>query len=166
MGIQTILLFGCETIALSKKSINRMRITQGNMLKRFLGLRRSSHTTPLLHSLGIRSVDHIVNVQGLNLLRSCFTHHSSASVFYEHLFSKCSRSSTSGTLLERCRSFLSSHDISIVKGLTSNNFKTQLHTVLNGDVNQGLIDSIKFLYSSYDLNARNVLQGLVASYFC
>ena len=81
MGVQTVLLCGCEAIAINKKHLKEISTTQGNLLKSMLGLRRSSRTSPLLQSLNIKSAFNVIHVQGANLLRSVLFYHSSATVF-------------------------------------------------------------------------------------
>ena len=82
MGVQTVLLYGCEAISLNKKCLKQLSTTQGNLVKAMLGLKRCSRTSPLLQSLKIKSAYNVIHVQGANLLRSCLTYHSKATDFY------------------------------------------------------------------------------------
>ena len=87
VGVRTVLSYGREAIRLSKMCLKKLESTQGKLTKAFLGLRKTSHTTPLIQALGIPPLDTTIGLAALNLLRSSLTHSSLATPFYTHLLS-------------------------------------------------------------------------------
>lgn len=131
-----------------------------------LGLRKSSHTTPLLRALNIKSIPSYLNSQSMNLLRSCLMYESKASYFYASLLSQKSNVKQAKTLVHRCSSFCNSYGYNLIGYITNDNYKNTVLKQLKCAVPtgcDGIIDSIRHLCLNYDMHARHVLQGLVSA---
>ena len=166
MGVQTVLFYGCESIRLGTRQLKKLKTTQGNLVKAFLGLRRSSRTSPLLQDLGLKSPYQYVNIQLLKLLHSCLSYQSSANDFYSHLLTKSNCMSWKGTLLDRVTEFCHSLNTTVLSSLISKETRGRLFgNVMRATCSKGLLDSISYICSNYDFYARDLLQGLVTVSF-
>ena len=68
VGVRTVLMYGCEAINLNKKSQKLLESTQGKLVKAFIGLRKTSYTTPIINALKIPSPSTSVPLSSLELL--------------------------------------------------------------------------------------------------
>lgn len=161
VGVRTVLSYGCEAIRLSKMSLKKLESTQGKLVKAFLGLRKISHTTPLIQALGIPSLESTIGLAALNLLHSAISHSSLSTPFYSQLLSSLPSPSTCDSLVERCLSFGRKHSVNVPRYLISESYKCQIMKKLNVNVPNGLVDSIKLLFYDYNETARNLVQMLV-----
>ena len=158
VGVRTVLTYGAECIDISKSSMKKMERLQGKLIKSFLGLRKSSHTTPLLAALCIPPVERSVGFAALGLLRSCILGTSNASQFYIDMMT---RDPDARTLTKRCCDL--TRDIDPLKYIFDDRyFKTTKK--LKYVQSDGLSDSISFLLSGYNLYARENVQCLVNSF--
>ena len=151
VGVRSILTYGCETMTISKSTMKKMEVTQGKLVKSFLGLRKHSRNTPLLSALNIPTISDTFFSQSANLLRSCLLFPSRASQFYSFLIQ--SSPLNCFTLVDRCLSVdvcRLVRDSSYIRG-----FKSFYHEP------DGLIDSVVLLMSDYNDNARTILQMLL-----
>ena len=163
MGVQTVLLYGCESIFINKGNLRQLCSTQGNLIKSMLGVRRSSYTTPLLKALKIKDIATYINTQSANLLRSCLLYESNASLFYANLMAEQYHTKHANTLLYRCSSYFARQNVSILKYVLDDNYKADVLRNVPNDPD-GLVDTIRYLCANYDSENRDFLQGLIASF--
>ena len=169
IAVTSILSYGCSSIHLSKLDVNVLDRTQSKHIKNMLGLRFSSHTTPLLQGLGVLPISTVVMLDALNLNKSCLISTSSAGMFYKILLSKVSNSAGHGrTLMGRVISFLEDHSLNFVSYLCNANYidKFKQRLIVPNNVN-GVYDSVRTLLNvgyNYSEFSRDVLQMLVNSF--
>lgn len=167
MGVRTVLTYGCEAIHLNKSKLAEMEKTQGKFVKLILGLRNSSHTTPLLQSLHINSIKSTMGLASLNLLRSCLIYKSKATDFYSYLL-QCDTAHIKTTLIGRVNNFSLTNNINVFSYVLNNDYRRCIHKRLKSDIcdgSDGLIDTARFLLSNdYVDHSRDLLQLLVSSF--
>jgi len=162
VGVRTVLSYGCEAMKMNKTSMKKVESTQGKLVKSFLGLRKTSRTTPLIQALDIPSLETSIGLASLNLLRSSVLHPSMATPFYSHLLtSTSSLSLSSDTLVKRCREFCDKHALSIHRYVFNDCYRKEIMSNLKCVDLNGLVDSIKILIHDYSDTARNIVQLLV-----
>ena len=69
---QPVLTYGMECTSNSKDQFRRMESIQGRLIKQCLGLSKRSHNSAVLKALNIDKVQHIVNINELNLYHRIF----------------------------------------------------------------------------------------------
>jgi hypothetical protein len=162
-----VLTYRCEAVHLSKGKLAELDRVQGKLLKVLLGLRCSSHTTPLLQALSIDPISMSVGLNSLNLLRSCLLYNSSASHFYAYLL-HCKSEVTKKTLVGRVHEYTSQNDINLLEFILCNKYRSTVLKSAKCNVNigtDGIVDSARFLLSNnYVDHARDTLQLLVKSF--
>ena len=67
-----VLTFGLDTIAVSKRNMVELESTQGTMVKRFLGIGKRSHHSPLLRALDIPRISDSITLKTLSLFNRSF----------------------------------------------------------------------------------------------
>ena len=88
-AIQSITSIRCISIYLSQTKLKELDdVLQNKHLKAILGLKYSSHSTPLLKALSVLPVSalSLVNLNAVALLESCMTSNSVNGTFYSYLF--------------------------------------------------------------------------------
>lgn len=155
VGVRSIMTYGCETMMIKKAAIKKMDVMQGKLVKAFLGLRKHSRNTPLLHALKIPTISESIVYQSLNLLRSCLLFSSRASQFYSFVIQ--SGRSHCCTLVDRC--LTGDIPLDIFRLVSDNSYIR--HFKSSHYERDGLVDSIVLLMSHYTDNARNILQMLL-----
>ena len=71
---------------LSQTKLKELDVLQNKHLQAILGLKYSSHSTPLLKALSVLPVSALVNLNAVTLLESCMTSNSVTGTFYSYLF--------------------------------------------------------------------------------
>ena len=157
VGVRTVLMYGTEALALSKRDIDTLKKTQGKLVKSFLGLSKFSRNTPLLSALNIPEITNSLASASVRLLRSNLIFESRAKHFYLHLINqnivpKCHN------LIQRCFSYIPNFNIcDIFYKLMPQNHSYDLGS-------DGLVDSILSILSDYTPDARTLLQNLVSPF--
>ena len=167
MGVQTVLLYGAETVYVNKSNFKNLRSVQGNLVKTMLGLRKSSHSSPLFSALNIKDTDSIICLQSANLLRSCLSYESNATHFYSYILHCKDMNTNANTLVHRCFKHFNGRSLNLYQFIIDDVYRTKIANTLKSGVpdgHNGLIDSIRQLCNDYDRNARDLLQGLVSAY--
>ena len=144
-----ILLYGMESIAISAKDIKSLKTTQGNIIKRIMGIKKRSHHSKLLKALKIPLVEDIITKNSLCLYKNIFKTDTPARELQSVLLARyiIEGNITKGTLLEK-----------VVKAgydPLQTIFDKQIPTGSNHDVNDqdnGVIDSLRFLLHHEDYN--------------
>ena len=83
IAIRSGLLYGCNSLYLSKSNLLDIDKLQGKLLKAILGLPTRCHTTPILQALGINSCASTVTLSSLDLLKTCLSSSSATASFYK-----------------------------------------------------------------------------------
>ena len=158
VGVRTVLMYGCEAINLNKKSQKLLESTQGKLVKAFIGLRKTSYTTPIINALKIPSPSTSVPLSSLELLRSSIRHSSNATSFYSFLLST---PHNFNSLVNRCIQFIDGYDFNVFNFIFNdslhNSFKKSIKLI---DPN-GVTDSIINLLQNFNETSRNLIQMLV-----
>jgi hypothetical protein len=166
-GVQSVLTYGCESIYMSKARLQDLDRCQSKLIKSILGLRKTSHSTPILQAVNIKPVSQCIGLKSLNLLKSCFLYKSSATKFYSHLLCNDTKY-TDRTLVGRAQCFSKGHDINLMKYVLDECYKVTTTKTLKGSIltgQDGLVDSARVLLNNYSVDgARDILQLLVASF--
>ena len=80
--VRSVLTYGCHALYLSQRSLRKLEVMQGKLVKSFLGLSKYSHTSPLLDALNIQPVYSTIVASSMKMLHSCLSHSSNAKHFY------------------------------------------------------------------------------------
>ena len=98
-----ILLYGMESIAITKGDMKVLKTTQGNIIKRITGINKRSHHSNLLKALSIPQVEDVITKNSLRLYHNIFKTDTPARDLQSTLLSKylIKGSITKGSLLER-----------------------------------------------------------------
>ena len=62
-----LISYGMESIAISNSDIKILKTTQGNIIKRVMGLNKRSHHSKLLKALNIPSVDDVIKKLSMSI---------------------------------------------------------------------------------------------------
>ena len=139
---------------------------QGKLIKAFLGLRKSSHTTPLLSALKIPPIRLSTGYSSLSLLRSSLLHRSNATPFHIHaLMSKGNQYRS--TLASRAMTFAEERVINLIKYVFDCTYFRRVNSSKHLNVFQtyGIIDSVKMCLDDYHFDgARDLVQMLLNSF--
>ena len=159
VGVRSVLTYGSEALHISSSSLKKMKSVQGKLVKAFLGLRKTSHTTPLLQALKIPAIETSLGLASLNLLRSNLLYDSSASSFYSHLFRP--GVDHENTLVQRCHQFACDHRIDILHYILDDKYHNECKYRFKLPETDGIVDSIRQQFYEYNDQARNIVQLLV-----
>ena len=66
---RSILLYGCEVIDLKAKDISALQTAEGNIVKRILGLHKTSRTTSLLYALNIEPIHGRYSISQIDMIK-------------------------------------------------------------------------------------------------
>ena len=66
------LIYGMESISLSKSDFKNLKTTQGNIIKRFIGVNKRAHHSDLFRALNITSVENVIKNNCLRLYQNIF----------------------------------------------------------------------------------------------
>ena len=83
-----ILLYGMESIALSRSDIKYLKTTQGNIIKRINGINKHSHHSKLLDALKIPNIEETIKKNSLCLYKNIFKSDTPAREFQCALLAK------------------------------------------------------------------------------
>lgn len=161
VGVRTVLTYGCEALYLNKKCVKNLESTQGKLIKAFLGLRKTSHTTPLISALNIPSVATSIGLASLDLLRSCLRHSSSASSFHSSLLCSVRPFSAFNCLAQRCVDYAATHSFNLMDYVFNDSHRLFLKKKLKHVEPNGISDSIRILFNDFNDLTRNIVQLLV-----
>ena len=67
-----VLMYGMDSVPISKSDIKKLDTTQGNLVKQAMGLSKRAHTTELLLSLGINRISDVLNRNVVSLYSRLF----------------------------------------------------------------------------------------------
>jgi hypothetical protein len=67
-----VLMYGMDSVPITKSNIKKLDTTQGNLVKQAMGLSKRAHTTELLLSLGINRISDVLNRNVLSLYSRVF----------------------------------------------------------------------------------------------
>lgn len=162
VGVRTVLTYGCESLQMSKSSLKKMESVQGKLVKSFLGLRKTSHTTPLIQALKIPPIANSLSLASLNLLRSSLLYGSSASKFYLDIISSGVHSKN--TLVQRCQQDSVTHNINCLKFIFDNTYMHACKKRFKTWDENGLVDSIRQQFYDFNDRARDIIQRLVSPF--
>ena len=158
VGVRTVLLYGCEAVNLSNSNLKEIQVQQGKLIKRMLGLKKWSRTTPLQQALRIPAIKTSVGLSTLGLLKSCLRHPSKATNFYSMLLQGPTAGSPS--LVARAHSYAKTFNADVFNYVFNDSYSRNLQSKVKQCPNDdGFIDSIILILSDYHMyGARDLLQ--------
>lgn len=157
---QPVLLYGCDSIFLSKKDIAIMETTQSNIIKQCIGLSRYCKSTDLLHAMNIKKICQQLDQNMLNLWNRIFCVTSPTSRLCSYLYSEyiLHGSLAPGTLLSRIINNGYSPSICALK-------KVKI-TPTNLLCNNGIVDSLRMVLNSKTFNKAHSEDHYLAGLLC
>ena len=145
-----ILTYGMESIQLSKSNIKELKTTQGNIIKRVMGINKRSHNSDLLKALSIPSIEDLIQINCLRLYKNVFKTDTPAKDLQSVLLANYILNGrlVKGTLLYRVVES-GQKPISIIfdKKNISTSFKYD-----HSSQDNGIIDSLRYLLNHEDYN--------------
>jgi len=162
-AVEPVLLYGCESVFMSAKTMFNADKAYAKLIKCMLGLSKFSRTTPLLRALNLKSPSYVIGLSSIKLLQRCIFSSSSTQAFYLYLM-RVNNNSIKGTLPHRVGQFCHETD----NGIDLSQIRT-LHINCNFTVNQsykndGVAESAKFLLSNYHSENKHLLQLLLNAF--
>ena len=144
-----ILVYGMESINLSKQDIKQLKTTQGNIIKRIMGIKKRAHHSNILKALNIPPVEDVIGHNLLRLYKNNFQTNTPTRDLQSTLLAKylLRGYTVKGTLLNRVIK-AGSDPLKII-------FEKQPFSCANRDINiqeDGVTDSLKFLLLHNDYN--------------
>jgi len=158
--ISPSLTYGCNAIYMTRMHMQELSSCQGKLLKVNLGLYKTSRTSPLLNSLHIPQVRNIIKKDTVSLVYRCFKSNSAARTLYTSLLHSATTESLNKTLLFRYKAICDEHSLPFFKSLFVNN-TSALKFSFRSD---GIIDSLRYVFSHFTSDNRVLAQELVKSF--
>ena len=159
IGVNTVLTYGCQSVHLTRKHLRSMVTAQGKLVKSFLGLRKTSRTTPLLDALNIAPAENSIGISSFSTLRSSMLYSSNAKNFYSFLVCQ-PIFKTAKTLVARAFTYARENAIDFSQFLFSQSYFNEKRRISFNSMD-GIVDSIKVLLHDYCSESRNLIQLLV-----
>jgi hypothetical protein len=163
----SVLVYGCETMYLSKKYRWALDKIQAKLIKCIVGLNPFYRTTPLLNALRVHTATDMINMNSVRLLSNIMAHDSAARLFnLTMLQMKCTCKSI---LVNRVKHICDIYNLNFYKIIADQTYikqvkKNILQTVTDG--NNGTVDSIRqLLRPSYKSNMNMSLLRLLLKAF-
>ena len=141
------LIYGCESVYLSKQNQNDINKLQTKLLKYMIGIGPSYRTTVLLDALKTQKVSDIIDCNNLVLFNNILGTCSAARSF--NLFMITKRQYCHDTLLDRVNKICQSNNINMSKFIYDrddiNIIKRKFHQNVSDGLN-GIVDSLRTLF--------------------
>ena len=151
IAIRSGLLYGCNSLYISKSNLLDIDKLQGKLLKAIHGLPTRCHTTPILQALGINSCAATVTLSSLDLLKTCLASSSATASFYRFLLS-CENKYAVKTMTGRAKVACDLFNINFVKYIINDNYVWETKNRLNNAYRcgvDGVVDSVFSLSSKF-----------------
>ena len=144
-----ILVYGMESIAISEKDLKSLKTTQGNIIKRIMGIKKRSHHSKLLKALKIPVIEDVITKNSLRLYKNIFKTDTPARDLQSVLLARyiIKGNITKGTLLEKVVK-AGCDPLQII--FDKQNLTGSDHDVIEQD--NGVTDSLSFLLHHEDYN--------------
>jgi hypothetical protein len=165
-AVMSGLLYGCNSIDISKSNKKMLEITQGKQIKTILGLNYNTHSSKLLQSLGIDPVSKTMQISSLDLLSSCINSTSATKKFYMFLYN-CDKMAHSKTLVGRTKEFCDDNNINLMKYVLDSSHKRSTKLKLQRHLpagNDGIVDSVRTLLWNYSATNCKVLNNMLKAF--
>ena len=148
-----------------KKSFAELESMQGKLIKSSLNLKKSCKNTPLLDAMKVPRIESTVKQQEILLLRAMLLSKSRSHKFYSFLLANHLRNQLTSdkNLLSRVVKTCNINGISFVNSLCNKQY-IKRHTGPKFTENDGLIDSLRFLTSDLDNDARAMINALLSPF--
>ena len=162
-----MLLYACHYVHLSQGSLKELDVLQAKMVKSYMGLQTSAHSTPLLKALGLLTISQSISVSTLELLRSCVLSTSKTGSFYAKQLFCAGKSAHNRTLLGRAHKIAESKNVRVVQYIFDDKYRQSIKCQLQSRTKNGtdgLVDSIRTLISDYTPTSCKTLGSLLRSY--
>ena len=164
-AIRPVLLYGLHSVYQSKKSFEEIEKIQGKLLKAAFHLKSSCKNTPLLNAMKIPRIDSTVKQQEMLLLKTLLVSNSRTGNFYNYLLANHlkKKASSGRSLISRVISTCNSNNMSIVNSLCNNQYIKQYTNPKFSD-NDGIADSLRYLATNPDNEARAMMNALLSPF--
>ena len=164
-AIQPILTYANECQPLRLHELLEMDKLQAKLVKSSLGLSKYLRSSPLLNALNISTILRTCEKNAMNLLKSILYGSSSCKDFYFYLWSSPSQKAKCDTLLSRNMNYCVKYNISLVKYVLDDQFTKQCHKLFKPvTVDDGLVDSLRMLFTNFDENDQNLTKLLLSAF--
>ena len=167
-AIRPVLTYGLNTVNVDKTRLKELESIQGKLVTSMVSLHKYCRSTPLLKAMKIPSVESLLDVSNIELLRHVLTNDSRARSFYFHCLNivVCDRSSSRKGLLNRVKNICVKYDINFVRYICDPMYSSQIKRVmkLSSLYNDGYSDSVRVLLLSHDPYDKYVLNMLLAPF--
>ena len=144
MGVKCVLLYGCNTINITKSNVKKLETCLGKHVKTILGLSHSSRTTPILNTFNMDNILYSIDKYSLDLLKQCMLSNSAASCFYTHLYNENNQSRLKNTLCLCVNNICIKQNINVIKYVFNDSYalgvRRKFKNVTKSGVN-GFLDS-------------------------
>ena len=144
-----LLVYGMESLSLSNSDLKLLKTTQGNIIKRIMGLNKRSHHTKLLKALKVPPIEEVIKKNSLGLYKNIFKTDTPSRELQSILLARyiTKGSIIKGTLLERIVKF----GVQPLDILFDKNPVMHAECDINTD-DDGLTDSLRYLLYHEDYN--------------
>jgi hypothetical protein len=166
-AVRSVILYGCTSVHINKSNLAKLDRLQARFIKCALGLNpRRCRTTALLQATKTLPISQTIDIQCLELLRSCLFGSSSAQQFYTHILSE-NDCHMQRTLLERVSSFCNQTNIDLMKYVFNDTYRNSKKCILQEHLpggQNGLIDSIRYILNNYSYNNKKLLSIMLNAF--
>ena len=138
-----MLLYGCESMYISKQNIKELDKLQAKFIKCLVGIGSSYKTTPLLKALKIHNISNVINLNSLVLFKNIMKHPSAARRFNMTMINK--KKICSGMLVDRVIKLCNDNKLNLLNFIFQGNIvkaKCQLLPVVHDEQN-GTVDTLR-----------------------
>ena len=166
-AVKSTILYGCESINISKLNIKKLEICLGKQVKSILGLRHSSRTSPILKAFNMNNVENSIHKASLELLKKCILSNLASKHLHYCLYRNRSKDCVKGTLVSRVLTYCNKNEINFTKYVFNHSYALNMNKLLNKNINideDGLVDSVRMLIHNYGKDEQYLLQMLLHPY--
>ena len=157
------MLYGCESINISKLNIRKLEIWLVKQVKSILGLRHSCRTSPILKAFNMNNVENSIH----ELLKKCILSNSASKHLPYCLYRNRSKDCVKGTLVSRELTYCNKNEINFIKYVSNHPYALNMNKLLNKNINideDDLVDSVRMLTHNYGKDEKYLLQMLLHPY--
>ena len=112
-AVKSTILYGCESINISKLNIKKLEICLEKQGKSILGLRHSSRTSAILKAFNMNNVENSVHKASLELLNECILSNSASKHLHYCMYRNRSKDCVKGTLVSLVLTYCNKNDITL-----------------------------------------------------
>ena len=163
--VRPVLTYGLQCVSYSGKCARELEKTQASLIKAFIGVYKSSRSSPLLGALSIHKIKTSVAVAEMRLLCSLMHNTSKAKLFYSHILSELVHGRMyKGNLVNRVKSNCAINNINMFKYIFYKDYSTVINKKIKHLECNGHTDSIRNLIMNFKQENIYTLNLLLKSF--